>query len=77
MPYVENAGFGRYSPDPAVIADTVCTWLASPDMLKSMQEAAVAASRPSATLDIAKDVASIVFEHKRQMQDEKELVRVR
>ena len=58
-----------------MIAETVCTWLASPEKLKAMQEAALAASRPRATLDIARDVASIVFEHK-QKQGKKELVKV-
>ena len=54
-----------------MIADTVYTWLASPEKLEYMQEAALSASRPRATLDIAKDVAQIVFAHK-EMQLEKE-----
>lgn len=76
VPFVENAGFGKYSGDPAVIAETVCSWLASPEMLSSMQQAALKASRPRATLDIAKDVAAVVFEHK-EKQSDKELVKVR
>lgn len=70
---MENAGFGKYSPDPDVIADEVCSWLASPDMLRKMQQSALAAARPQATLDIAKDVAEILFEHTKT----RELVKVR
>ena len=73
---MENAGFGKYSGDPDVIADTVCSWLASPDMLASLQKSALEAARPQATLDIAKDVAAIVFEHKKKQTD-RELVKVR
>jgi len=76
VPFVEDAGFGKYSGDPDVIADTVCSWLASPTKLENLQKAALEASRPQATLDIAKDVATILFEHK-ERQGEKEMVRVR
>ena len=68
---MENSGFGKYSGNPDVIADTVCSWLASPEKLENMQKAALEASRPQATLDIAKDVAAIVFDHK-EKQTEKE-----
>ena len=61
VPYVESNGFGKYSSDPGVIAETVSSWLASPEKLESMQQAAQNASRPSATLDIAKDLAQIAF----------------
>lgn len=62
VPFVENSGFGTFSPDPAVIADTVGQWLASPDKLKSLQDAALQAARPAATLDIAKDLADMALE---------------
>jgi 1,2-diacylglycerol 3-beta-galactosyltransferase len=61
IPFVEDAGFGKYSGDPEVIADTVASWLSSPETLASMREAALAAARPQATLDIARDLAEIVF----------------
>jgi len=76
VPFVENAGFGKYSGDPNVIADTVCSWLASPETLNSLQNAALKAARPQATIDIAKDVAAIVFEAK-EKQSNRELVKVR
>ena len=60
---MENAGFGKYSPDPDIIAEEVCSWLASPDTLQQLQNSALDAARPQATLDIAKDVAEILFEH--------------
>ena len=78
MPFVEDSGFGKYSSDPSVIADTVSSWLASPDTMESMKEAALAAARPAATLDIAKDLAEIAFStREKSVTKEKELVAVR
>ena len=65
IPYVENAGFGTYSGEPNKIAETVTSWLANPEKMKAMQNAALEAARPSATLDIAKDLAEMVFEAKK------------
>jgi hypothetical protein len=64
VPYVEESGFGAYSSDPRVIAETVRGWLASPETMAKLQNAAFTASRPSATLDIAKDLADMVFKTK-------------
>ena len=44
--------------------DCVSTWLSSPDRLQSMKDAALEASRPTATVDIAKDLAKMLFEEK-------------
>lgn len=74
VPFVENSGFGKYSGDPQVIADTVSSWMASPEKMQSMKDAALAAARPSATLDIARDLAEIAFATKNM---EKVLVRSR
>ena len=65
VPFVQDAGFGTYSGNPQKIADTVCSWLSSPEMLQTMKEAALAAARPAATVDIAKDLAAMLFEHKK------------
>jgi len=65
VPYVEDSGFGKYSAEPDVIAKTVTSWLSSPEKMQSMKEAALEASRPSATLDIAKDLAEIAFATKK------------
>lgn len=75
MPFVEESGFGTYSSDPKVIADTVNSWLSSPEKMDSMKAAALAAARPSATLDIAGDLAEIAFAKK--LTKEPELVRSR
>jgi 1,2-diacylglycerol 3-beta-galactosyltransferase len=64
IPFVENAGFGKYSGDPSVIAETVSSWLENTGKLKSMQDAALKAARPQASLDIARDLAAIVREAK-------------
>lgn len=66
VPYVENSGFGSYSGNPNIIAETVSTWLSSPEMLQTMQAAALAAARPTATVDIARDLADMLFEYKNQ-----------
>lgn len=71
VPFVEDAGFGTYSGNPNKIADTVSTWLSSPEMLSSMKEAALEAARPSATVDIAKDLAAMLFEYKGKQATEK------
>lgn len=65
IPFVEDAGFGKYSGEPSVIADTVSSWLASPEKLQSMQKAALNAARPEATLDIARDLAAMAFAAKK------------
>lgn len=67
VPFVQEAGFGTYSGNPITIADTVSTWLSSPEMLSTMKEAALAAARPSATLDIARDLAAMLFNHKKNL----------
>ena len=64
VPYVEENGFGTYSGDPTVIAETVSTWLETPEKLQQMQTAALEAARPAATLDIARDIAEYLFERK-------------
>jgi 1,2-diacylglycerol 3-beta-galactosyltransferase len=66
IPFVEDAGFGKYSGDPLVIADTVSSWLSSPEKMESMRNAALAAARPSATLDIARDLAELAFATRKQ-----------
>mmetsp|Transcript_97356 Transcript_97356/g.272452 ORF Transcript_97356/g.272452 Transcript_97356/m.272452 type:complete len:479 (+) Transcript_97356:126-1562(+) len=75
VPFVENSGFGKYSGDPKVIADTVSSWLSSPENMESMKASALAAARPSATLDIAADLAEIAFAKK--LTKDKVLVTVR
>lgn len=79
MPFVEESGFGKYSSNPQVIADTVSSWLESPETMEAMKEAALAAARPSATLDIANDLAEIAFNTRKQVVvgNEKVLVAVR
>jgi 1,2-diacylglycerol 3-beta-galactosyltransferase len=62
IPFVQEAGFGTYSSKPAEIAATVSSWLASPDVLQQMKNAALAAARPQATMDIARDILSLLEE---------------
>ena len=69
IPFVEDAGFGTYSGDPSVIAETVRSWLQSPETLQTMQTAALEAARPEATVDIARDLAEIVFATRKQQRE--------
>jgi UDP-N-acetylglucosamine:LPS N-acetylglucosamine transferase len=64
IPFVENAGFGKYSADPIEIAKIVSSWLASPNKLQELQQSALKSSRPHATLDIAQDIAAMVLQEK-------------
>ena len=75
IPFVEDAGFGKYDGDPVEIGKIVGSWLSNPEKLDSMQKAALAASRPKATLDIARDLSDLLFGHK-QAQQPKETVEV-
>merc|ERR1711862_277200 len=66
VPFVIDNGFGDYSSNPSVIADTVYKWLLDDDdnnTLNKMKIAASNVSRPNATLDIANDLANIVFDY--------------
>jgi 1,2-diacylglycerol 3-beta-galactosyltransferase len=71
---VEDSGFGKYSGNPEVIADTVSSWLASPEKMEAMRTAALAAARPTATLDIAKDLAAMAFATRKQRQKKSTVV---
>ncbi|GAX23913.1 1,2-diacylglycerol 3-beta-galactosyltransferase [Fistulifera solaris] len=69
IPFVEQGGFGAYCSDPKEIATTVRSWIADPQQLAVMQENAFKAARPQATLDIARDLAEIVFRHNEKKVD--------
>ncbi len=69
IPFVEQGGFGAYCSDPKEIATTVRSWIADPQQLVVMQENAFKAARPQATLDIARDLAEIVFRHNQKKVD--------
>jgi hypothetical protein len=79
--FVQDAGFGMYCSDPAKIATIIQSWLVSDtsddndaekendksnsSRLKLMSMAALAAARPTATLDIARDMAEYIIQHRR------------
>lgn len=72
VPYVVDNGFGCYQGSPEGIADTVEEWFASTrvegSMLERMQKSALIAARPDATLDIAKDLAEMLYARKEELK---------
>lgn len=73
VPYVEENGFGCYKGSPEGIADTVEEWLAASSVttegtvLETMRECALNAARPDATLDIARDLADMVYARREEL----------
>lgn len=61
VPFVEENKFGAYAKQPKKIAATVTEWMADPEKLATLSSHALAASRPSATYDIARDIAELAF----------------
>lgn len=69
IPYVVDNGFGCYQGSSNGIADTVQKWLEKSssnesndgNILEDMRERALEAARPDATLDIARDLAEMVY----------------
>lgn len=73
VPYVVDNGFGCYQGSPTGIADTVQKWLErrqanEGSILEDMREKALEAARPDATLDIARDLATMVYARKRELR---------
>jgi len=68
---VDN-GFGCYRGSPEGIADTVEEWFASTraegSMLERMRDSALIAARPDATLDIAKDLADMLYARREELR---------
>ena len=58
--FVVDGGFGAYDAEPESIASTVCGWLEDEETLRAMSERSKAASRPSATGNIADDIVKLV-----------------
>jgi 1,2-diacylglycerol 3-beta-galactosyltransferase len=77
VPYVEENGFGCYRGTPEGIAETVEEWLAASSVttegtvLETMRECALSAARPDATLDIARDLAEMVYKRHEQLYGKK------
>lgn len=84
--YVVDAGFGCYQSNPEGIADTVEEWLAnsaaaattttdthdtSNNMLERMKSNALIASRPDATMDIARDLADMLYKRREDLKTKK------
>jgi hypothetical protein len=61
VPYVVDGGFGSFSKNPAVIANTVSNWLLDEQLLAKMSAAAKKAARPTATFDIAREIGAMLF----------------
>jgi len=60
LDFVRENGFGEYSADPLIIADTVSNWLNDPEKLDKMSKNARIAGRPTATNDIVQGISSFL-----------------
>lgn len=75
VPYVVENGFGCYEGSPDGIADRVEEWFAATkattegSMLETMRECALTAARPDATLDIARDLADMVYARRAELKE--------
>ena len=69
VPYVEEKGFGTFEGSPEGIGEKVEEWFATSSMLEVMRENALEAARPDATLDIARDLAAIVYERRQELKN--------
>lgn len=82
--YVVDAGFGCYQGNPEGIADTVEEWFANSaaaatrdtndtnnNMLEQMRCNALIASRPDATMDIARDLADMIYKRRDDLKTKK------
>lgn len=73
VPYVVENGFGCYEGEPDGIAATIEQWFAGTatategTMLEQMRDCALTAARPDATLDIARDIADMVYARKEEL----------
>lgn len=74
VPYVVENGFGCYKGSVDGIADTVEEWFAATatttegSVLEQMRENALTAARPDATLDIARDLADMVYTRREELR---------
>ncbi|KAL9184395.1 hypothetical protein ACHAXT_002481 [Thalassiosira profunda] len=74
VPFVEENGFGCYEGSADGIAEKVEEWFASTatttegSMLEQMRECALTAARPDATLDIARDLADMVYARRQELK---------
>jgi 1,2-diacylglycerol 3-beta-galactosyltransferase len=67
--YVVEAGFGCYQGNPDGIANTVEEWLGKSEMLEQMKCNALLASRPDATMDIARDLANMLYKRREELKN--------
>jgi len=61
VPFVTEGGFGDYRWRNKAIAKGVADWMKDPSKLEAMSAAAAQAGRPSATYDIARDIADLML----------------
>jgi len=61
--FVTENGFGVFEPRPREAAQTVSIWLRNPDLMALMARQASKAGRPSASKEIARDLAAALKQH--------------
>jgi 1,2-diacylglycerol 3-beta-galactosyltransferase len=66
--FVVEGGFGAFVKKPAKIGATIAQWFADLNLREKLSSKALEAARPSATLDIARDIGGLLFEGKAPQQ---------
>lgn len=60
--FVVEGGFGAFVKQPAKIGATLASWFGDLKLMERLSAKALEAARPSATLDIARDIGGLLFE---------------
>ena len=66
--FVVEGGFGAFVKKPAKIGATIAQWFSDLNLREKLSSKALEAARPSATLDIARDIGGLLFEGKAPQQ---------
>ena len=60
---------GEYRPEPKDLGQRVSAWLSDPALIEMMSANSKRAARPTASLDIAREILEVMTEHARPLED--------
>jgi hypothetical protein len=67
--YVVDGHMGEYRPEPKDLGQRVKAWLSDPALIEMMSANSKRAARPTASLDIAREILEVMTEHARPLED--------